>query len=1206
MFFPLLKFEIKYLSRQLSWWFALLMLILLGFLLSGRVVTSGDVYALSPHNITYLMAMLSQIAIFTTTLITAHSALRDTSYDFSSFVQTKPIKHHTLILSRFTSLFLMSLLIVLGAITAILLPTLLINYDAEISGVFQLSYLLWPLCLVVLPNLLFTVSILFFSASIFKTTLATFISGIGIYIFYLMSAVFLDSALFTASDPIARGEINYASLLDPFAVSAFLEQTQFWTRIEKNTLLINLDGNFLYNRIIWILVSLSLLISLLVKPLSHKRRSKMVKRGGKKAENLGVLTRNTNSNSLNTAYKAFKTDFSHCLAFGTDLLFELKMTLRSLPFLLLIGLVAALSLAYIFNGMNNNFFVGVQYAYTSALLPYVAKPLDLVGLFIVILFSGEMVWRAKDHQFDNVLSVTPAPSWLYFLSKVTVMACLILLMIAVVISVGVAYQLWNGFYADDVFLFFSLVPIYGLPLLLASILSLSIHHIAANKYVGFALAGGILLVFKSDIAAMLGIGHNLLRFSDLGPHYYSDFSGYDIFTRNLFWFSVYWTAFTITIAIIAFGISKRSLEESILSAFTRLTDLLSKSGVRVLQLAALITLFSGSYIFYNTNIINNYVTPTEQIQKQLTYETALKSYKETNAPVITKVSLAVDFYPSQYAVNIDGSYWLVNQGNQSIERFLISLPNPAQTFIFSVDEDYRSTKIHDLDVIEVVLTKPLKPQSKLILKFSTELAKQGFKNEDRDISLMANGSYFHSSSLLPYIGYNTDNELRSKALRQQKGLPERNTLPALIKDAQYDKHGHEKDAKWIDFEAIISTDAEQMAFAPGELKSQWNKDGRAYFQYKVDRKISHFLGFASAKYQTSSLRNNDTTITAYFHPSHNKNIELMLNTAAESLEYFEQEYGPYPFPTLNLVEIPNRGFARAYPGTIFISEHVGFKEKQEVNKDRDHFSYLIAHEVAHQWWGHQLASAKTEGEVLLIESLADYSALMVMKNIYGESYVDKVMADSTMQYLKGRSADTTGETSLHKLLGQRYLRYHKGPVVFNAIRHLISEKSLNQALRALLSKKGNTYQNYATSLDLIREIKTNSPVQHHQLIDEWLTAIVTYDLSITNAEVQKLPSGKFQVTADLTAVKYEHHVNDMTQQKVFAHNISVGAYQEVMGELYLAELQSVQMAGTSNRITFTLDQPPSKLIVDPRYLFIDRNRIDNEINLAESADKLKN
>jgi len=214
-----------------------------------------------------------------------------------------------------------------------------------------------------------------------------------------------------------------------------------------------------------------------------------------------------------------------------------------------------------------------------------------------------------------------------------------------------------------------------------------------------------------------------------------------------------------------------------------------------------------------------------------------------------------------------------------------------------------------------------------------------------------------------------------------------------------------------------------------------------------------------------------------------------------------------------------------------------------------------------------------------------------MKKLYGETYVNNVAADSTQQYLRGRGSDVIGETPLYKMLGQRYLRYHKGPVVLNAIRHLITENKLNQALKLLLDKKFNATENYATSLDLLSLVKEVSDESHHGKIDEWLTEIVTYDLNISNAKIERLVNGKYQVTANVSGLIFKH---DPLKQSDFTHDVTIGIYAEVMGDTYLLQQQSIQMNHGFKQVIFNVDEAASKIVIDPNYLFIDRDRINNE------------
>lgn len=1191
MFWQLLKFELNYQSRQVSWWFALFMLTALGYFLSGRQVYHANVMALSAQNLTYAMMFICQIALFTTSLISANAALRDYQYDFHAFVQTKPVSNTVITFSRFVSLFVMSFMLILSAVAAILLPFLLTDYNTEIYGVFELSNILWPLIVIALPCIFFISSILYVSASLSKSSVMTFVAGVGIYVFYMISAAFLDSPMFLASSPLARGEINLASLLDPFAIAAFKEQTHLLTAQELNKHFVVLEGNFLYNRLVWLIVSV-LLLACVVKTSKYKGDKQKKKTKRKARHNLASV------DMQSLKYQPVMPCFNAWLAFKANVLLELKMILKGKSFSLLLLLVIGLVLAQLVNGLNNNFFVGEQLPFTSIMLRYVSNPLEMVGVFIVIFFTGELVWRGREQEFDSVLNVTPTGKYIHFFAQIVVMASVIALVISVLILIVIIYQLLDGFYADDIGLMFSLFPLVGLPLLLMAVLSLSIQSMVNNKYVGFILVAAIFLFYKSDIASQLGINHHLLRFTEAGPILFSDFSGFDFFLKSTFWFSLYWILVTTLIAIFAYGVSKRSIGESTFIAFKRINTLLGAKGQISATIVSIFIAACSIFIFYNTNVLNHYQTTKDIEQQQIDYEKELQFYKHNPSLTITDVDVDVAFYPSQLKVKIDGYYKLVNQNNEAISKFLVSLPSDEQNIKLDIKRPYQVQKNTHLRVIEIKLAEPIRSGEQLELTFVISHEKKGFKNADYDISLLQNGSYFHGSQLLPYIGYNSAFEISNKKERESNQLPKREQLSKLIEGKNYHKHGHENDADWINYQATVSTEQGQTPIASGILQKQWTKNGRNYAHYKVDHKISNFLGFASAAYKSKSIKVEEIKLNAFFHSGHSVNVEIMLTTVKNSLTYFQQAFGPYPLPELNLVEIPHRGFGRAYAGTIFISEHVGFFEDLSPNSGIDNFSYLLAHEVAHQWWGHQLAAAKTEGEVLLIESLADYSALMVMKDLYGEQYVNEVIAKSTNQYFKARSADTLGETPLHKMLGQRYLRYYKGPVVLNAIRHLIGEDALNTSLKQLLQAKGNVKSDYATSLDLIGLLKRNSHYSNHALIDEWLTEIVSYDLSIKEASFTKANNGHYQVVASLVGDKLSHTIPGDDKQ-AFEHQVELAVYSASEKQI-ASSLQKVLLENGKAQVKFSVPTKPIFLVLDPKYMFLDKSRIDNRISLERA------
>src|SRR5713226_3348755 len=100
----------------------------------------------------------------------------------------------------------------------------------------------------------------------------------------------------------------------------------------------------------------------------------------------------------------------------------------------------------------------------------------------------------------------------------------------------------------------------------------------------------------------------------------------------------------------------------------------------------------------------------------------------------------------------------------------------------------------------------------------------------------------------------------------------------------------------------------------------------------------------------------------------------MLNSTEKSFAYYTRNFGPYPHKEARIIEFPRFAhFAQAFPGTMPYSESVGFIANLDHPDDIDSVFFNVAHEMAHQWWAHQVAGANMQGATTLSEMLAQYS-----------------------------------------------------------------------------------------------------------------------------------------------------------------------------------------------------------------------------------------
>jgi hypothetical protein len=95
----------------------------------------------------------------------------------------------------------------------------------------------------------------------------------------------------------------------------------------------------------------------------------------------------------------------------------------------------------------------------------------------------------------------------------------------------------------------------------------------------------------------------------------------------------------------------------------------------------------------------------------------------------------------------------------------------------------------------------------------------------------------------------------------------------------------------------------------------------------------------------------------------------MLTELSNAVGFYSQLFGPYPFEQVNSVVHP-RGFGQGFPSLLLLPPTDKRTNKYE-------FSF-IAHEMAHQWWGH-VVGWKTYRDQWLSEGFAEYSAALYVK-----------------------------------------------------------------------------------------------------------------------------------------------------------------------------------------------------------------------------------
>src|SRR5690606_29936745 len=116
-------------------------------------------------------------------------------------------------------------------------------------------------------------------------------------------------------------------------------------------------------------------------------------------------------------------------------------------------------------------------------------------------------------------------------------------------------------------------------------------------------------------------------------------------------------------------------------------------------------------------------------------------------------------------------------------------------------------------------------------------------------------------------------------------------------------------------------------------------------------------------------------------------------------------------------------YAQAFANTMPYSEGVGFIADVSDSEKIDYVTYITAHEMGHQWWAHQVVGSNQQGATLLSESLAQYSALMVMERTFGADQIRRFLKFELDRYLRARGTERIEELPLLRVEDQPYIHY---------------------------------------------------------------------------------------------------------------------------------------------------------------------------------------
>ncbi len=1005
MFWEFLTFELKFRFKSISTYIYFLVWVVFSFLdvasenfgpignNNGKILLNGP-YANIVNDIGVSFFGLIVIAsIFGT------SILRDFQRDTIQILFTKPISKFAYLGGRWAGSFVATVFAFSGLLLGEFLGTLAPWADHSRIGPNHLSWYLQPFFSIVVFQIFFLGSVFFLVSALSRKIFIVYLQGAAIFMLYIIGV--------NAFSVTRSLEHFWSGILDPVGFLYRDAISRYWTVIEKNSLLFSwsphdANGVFLYNRLLWGSVGVLALLAvwkffpMSVEALTARSSGKKAARA-REQDIVEARPRSLVAARLPLVHQIFGagTRFAQLISLTR---IRISNILHEIPFWVLLLLMMGLAI-------NNGYFAGKLadrnvWPVTYLMLQSVEGGAQLFFYIVATLYAAELVWRERDTQFAGIHDALPISETTDWFSKLFALCFVELILLTVTMLCGVLMQTLSGYYHYELFQYVKELYFITFPqILMFALFAFFVQTVVSNKFIGHGIVIGVFVI--TPILYNFGWENTLYLVGNTPAYIYSDMNGYGHFVPALLWAIVYWLAIMAVLAVISIALARRGSDD----AWKSRLGLARQRWPRLIPAASVLVLIaigSGCWYYYNAHVLNEYLTAKDRRHIQANYERDFKKYENVPQPKVIAVDTNINIYPERRSFDGAAHFILQNKTPQPINQIHVTNQNQSvanvkfdKPFHVVSSSPRRLYTIYQLDT-------PLAPGDKLDMRFDVGYASHGFKDGNERPEFAYSGTFF-DSGYFPTIGYDNNIELDDPRRRKEEKLPEQEILPHRGDTVGSVTNLFTPTSDWVTYHTTVSTsdsDSEgkpQIAISPGYLTREWHENGRHYFTYDMgDVKTLDFFAFLSARYDVTKEvyqgRENPISIEVYHIPQHKFDVDDMIAASKAGLAYYEKNFSPFQFKQYRIMEFPRyRTFAQSFPNTVPYSEGIGFIGRVEKPKDIDFTYFVTAHELGHQWWAHQLIGGRVEGSNMLSETLAEYSALMVMRKKYGDDSMHRFL-----------------------------------------------------------------------------------------------------------------------------------------------------------------------------------------------------------------------
>ena len=625
-----------YRVRRPSTWIYGAFLLLLAFWVGlANADSVGTAQANAPADVAGLAVILGMIGIVVTAALFGDAAVRDFEAGMDPLLFTSPLRKAEYLGGRFLAALAVNAVVLVAVPVGLATVTLFPSLPPETFGPFRAAVYAHAYLFFLLPNLVLVGAVLFALAMLTRKTVPVYLGAIGLFIAYLLAASLWDRV----ANPVL------SMLADPLGAGALENMTRYWTTAERNTRLVGFPALLVWNRLVWLGLAGAVLA------LLHARfRFAHHDEAGRRRKERRIPIDPGPERTATSAVPIVAQNFG----LRTRVLQTLAVARRSLAETAgsrwFAGVLVVCTGLTVLMGWNVGATVFDTSTWPVTMLvagTVLSQRLIPILYLLVILYAGELVWKDRDTGVAEIADATPVPEVVLLPGRFLALVASIVMIQAAQMLGGLLIQALQGYRHFEIGLYLRMV--FGLDLaglVVLAALAMTVHVVVNHKYVGHIVA---LVAFMSTfLLPQLGIvRHHLLLYGTDPGWTYSDMNGFGPFLGPLVWFRLYWAAWALLLGVAASLLVVRGRESGMRRRLRQARARFTGPVAGAAGVACALILLLGGFIFYNTNVLNDYRTPDEAGAPQALYEQRYARFADAPQPVIDDVELREEIWPDE-------------------------------------------------------------------------------------------------------------------------------------------------------------------------------------------------------------------------------------------------------------------------------------------------------------------------------------------------------------------------------------------------------------------------------------------------------------------------------------------------------------------------------------------------------------------------------